>query len=113
MRNPVGCEGVSDPHFAEACVTSTNRLLEKSWVHLYPNPAAGRVYLEWRSGFPLNDFRLDVFAPDGRYLGPVLRQDVVDGGSVTEIALPAWSPGLYIYRLTSREGYIHGRLVIQ
>src|SRR5690606_31511213 len=32
MRNPVGCEGVSDPHFAEACVTSTNRLLEKSWV---------------------------------------------------------------------------------
>ena len=65
-----------------------------------------------RSLEDLTDFRLELYAFDGRSIGSVFQTERLSGNSNTEIQLPELPAGMYRYRFTSSQGYALGSLMI-
>jgi hypothetical protein len=111
MNSPAGCPGISDPVFAEACVSSTADLAGVMSARVYPNPVQDQIFLDIQA-VRVMSVRLDLFAADGRYAGRLYQGDILPGGQILEIALPELSAGMYRYQLATESGVLHGNLVV-
>lgn len=112
MTNSAGCAGISDPVFAEACVSHTVNLSERLSLLLFPNPARDKVTLELQSPVEISEVRLELYGFDGRWVGLLFQSELLSGDSTLELSLPELPAGMYQYRLSSRQGALQGSLVI-
>ena len=84
MSNPAGCTGISDPVFAEACVSNTVNLSGQLSLLLFPNPARDKVTLELQSPMDLSEVRLELYGFDGRWVGLFSKANCC-------LAIPPWN----------------------
>lgn len=113
MQNEDGCSGTSEPVFAVACASGTVQAAGVLSARIYPSPASEQVYLDIRVPESTNA-SLDLFAADGRFVARLYRGDIVPGGQVLNIPLPAALPtGVYQFRLETGMGAMNGRLVVR
>ena len=112
MTNPAGCTGTSAPLFVNACVTADEDPQEKLAVALFPNPASDRLWLRHGGSGLLTDLRLDLYGPDGRWIGCLLQLAQLPGGSSFELPLPQLPTAVYYYKLRTTEAVVWGSLLI-
>ncbi len=112
MMNSEGCMGVSEPIFAEACVSSVQDIAGLVSTRVYPNPTLDRVFLDIQV-LRTTSAQLNLYAADGRLVGHLFQGDLLTGGQILDIALPALPSGIYQYRLITEMGNLNGNLVVQ
>jgi len=112
MTNAEGCLGTSEPVSAEACASSVHSAAGTVSARLYPNPAQHRAFLDIRV-LQTTSAYFDLYAADGRYIGRLFQGNVLPGGQMLDIQLPALPAGVYEYRLVTEIGSLNGSLVVQ
>lgn len=93
-------------------MSSTQQVEGLLSAKLYPNPAQDQLFLDIQF-LQVSRVLLDLFAPDGRYVGQLFQGEIAPGRQTLEITLPALSAGVYRYCLTTEKGDIQGNIVIQ
>lgn len=106
------CKGVGCifPAYRTGEGTGANNLdIDKAAVSLYPNPAAGRVYVRLRDvTLKPGDVTLMLYDYMGRL---VLQQKL--SASKEDINLRGYSPGVYLIKLYNKNKYLGGQKIIK
>lgn len=112
MDDTLGCSGISESIFVEACISNTVNLDGMASARLYPNPAQDRVLLDIHV-LQSTNAQFDLYAADGRNVGRLFQGDLLSGRQILDIKLPDLPAGVYQYRLATELGSLNGNLVVQ
>lgn len=85
---------------------------ENFYAALFPNPTAGRVWIDYRIKADQNDLKMDVFDPTGRVVASRVFPPAV-AGVRPEVDLGFLSPGTYVVRMSAGREVSTQKLMIQ
>ncbi len=77
-------------------------------LELYPNPAAGKIFLAFEEGLNMAEAIVKVFDNSGRVVSTIK-----PSSSLLELDVTGWSPGTYHYRANFNQNRISGTFVIR
>ncbi|MEZ4893960.1 MAG: T9SS type A sorting domain-containing protein [Saprospiraceae bacterium] len=112
MTSLGGCQGVSDPVFAQACLSSTREELWEVDIKLFPNPASENLHIQLTNGVSISNFSFELIEPDGRIATTMQKTNMLNT-EIVQISIGHLPVGIYFYRIRSDQGMLTGKVMIE
>jgi hypothetical protein len=111
MTNEVGCSGISEALFVEACASVTVEPGNRLDLAVIPNPASSAVHFQFSIQHP-TQLQLELLTVNGQVVKTAFDGIAKMGEHSIKLDLADLVPGIYLYRFRSEEVVRIGRVLV-